>query len=63
VTISRIVIRHHAYRGKVGYLVSLYDDNPFRQQVFVETRQAAERCKLRFAAHEEITLEDMGDNT
>lgn len=54
-----VYIRPSTYRGKAGFSVKSRAGGLFGTSIFVETREAAERCKARIRAGEEVTLQDM----
>jgi hypothetical protein len=62
-TYPRVVIRPSTYRRAAGFTVTLYtgpgQSCHHQPSVFVETRQAADKCKIRFLTGEEITAGDM----
>jgi hypothetical protein len=62
-TYPRVIIRKCVYRRVNGYQVTLYrdkgDSGHYAPSVFVESRQAAERCSAKLLSGQDVTLDDM----
>ena len=63
----RAVIRRATHKGRAGFMVTKYDKDGrkgrYAPRVFVETREAAERCAARFKCDLPIRLGDMTAGT
>jgi len=63
ITYPRVIIRKCVHRRINGYQVTLYRDQGdsahYAPSVFVESRQAAERCRDKLLSGQDVTLEDM----
>ena len=59
----RAVIRRVTHKGRAGFMVTKYTENGrkgrYAPRVFVETREAAERCAARFKRDLPIRVGDM----
>jgi hypothetical protein len=62
-TCPRVIIRKRVHRRVNGYQVTLYrdkgDSGHYTPSVFVESRQAAERCRDKLLSSRDVTLDDM----